>query len=157
MAAVDVKFFQREDGIYDFGFSDTGDFDTTEGLDTALLFSLFEERRADPSEVSPPNKRRGWIGNELQDDIGFELGSKLWLLDQERLTQETVNKAQDYAQQAVQWLIDESIVDDVVTTAEKVGTSDIRICIELFRDGNRIENRFFDLWKNTPNNFNQAA
>ncbi len=155
MPRIDIALTRREDGIYDVSFAENGDFEATEGLDTALLLSLLEERRANNAEVSTPQNRRGWVGNELGDIATYELGSKLWLLDQARLTTDTLNRAVDYARQALQWLLDNDIAQSVNVTGEIVLSDGIRLFITLTRDNNKVESFFFNLWDNTL--FREAA
>ena len=101
--------------LYYFSLDENGDIKTDDFFDTSLLYSLFGERRASPDEVVEPQLRRGWIGNS--DD--FENGSKIWLLSQARLTRDTLNRLQDEAEKALQWLVDDGLavsIDQVVAT-----------------------------------------
>ncbi|MDU2810833.1 MAG: phage GP46 family protein [Klebsiella michiganensis] len=60
--------------------------------------------RADTSDEIPDgtDDRRGWPGNSFSD---FEWGSKLWLIDREKLTEEIRMKAENYAQLSMQPLL----------------------------------------------------
>ena len=52
------------------------------GLQTAVLVSLFSDRRVREDELQPGvSTRRGWWGDRLSDD-NDEIGSRLWLLRQ---------------------------------------------------------------------------
>ena len=102
MAFQDVELLHTD--YYDLVIGDDGDFVKLDSFDTALQISLIgSDRRASATEEPIPQKRRGWIGNQYQP---VEYGSKLWLLYQARLTNETVNRARTYCQQALQWLVD---------------------------------------------------
>ena len=57
-----------------------------------------------------------WIGNINRL---VEYGSKLWLLEQQRLTNETVNKARTYIEQALEWLVEFDYLSQVTVTASK--------------------------------------
>ncbi|WP_049082577.1 phage GP46 family protein, partial [Klebsiella michiganensis] len=46
--------------------------------------------------------RRGWCGNSFSD---FEWGSKLWLIDREKLTEEVRLRAENYARLSMQPLL----------------------------------------------------
>ncbi len=61
------------------------DFETDAGLETAVIISLFTDRRAGENDELPATEtdRRGWWGNTLQD-ADDEIGSKLWLLCREK-------------------------------------------------------------------------
>ncbi len=125
-----------------------GDFTLVDSFDTSLTVSLFADARADASEVPSAELRRGWWGNQFDDDLEFDLGSKLWLLDQARRTQATLNSAIGFAQNSLQWLVDDGHAKRVEVTG--VFTSQgIRLTVTIFRDQNRVETRNFDLWENT--------
>lgn len=125
----------------------TGDFTLVNGFETALVMSLFCERRADISEVPTAELRRGWWGNEV-DPEGFEMGSKLWLLDQARRTQETLNKAQDYAREALQWLVDDDHLISFDVSA-RFTSNNMVLDVVLKRSNSATESRSFELWENT--------
>lgn len=132
--------------LYDISLDTDGDILTDDFFDTSLLLSLFGEKRADSSEVVEPQLRRGWIGSEGKD---FENGSKLWLFDQARVTRTNLNRIQDEARKALQWLVDDGLavsVDEVTATARN-GTVTLEIVIR--RSRSQVERRFFDLWENT--------
>jgi len=126
----------------------TGDLLQTAGFDTSLKMSLFEERRANREEMVPSERRRGWWGNTLFDEADFEIGSKLWLLDQARLTQETLNKAIDYARTALQWMIDDNHVEEVEVSGE-LRPETIILNIVLLRNGSKVDSFSFDIWSAT--------
>lgn len=146
MSSVDIAL-DKSKGYYDISFTN-GDFTLTDGFDTSLIMSLFCERRAAASEVPAPELRRGWWGNLLNEVIGFEIGSKLWLLYQERNTQDVLNNAINYVQECLQWFIDDDYLDNVNVTGERKEES-ISINIELLRNQNIVYSKSFDLWQLT--------
>ena len=81
---------EKQNGIYDISF-ENGDFKLTEGLDSSIITSVFVDQRAEPSEVSAPELRRGWVGNEQNEDPNYQVGNKLWQFFQARAIQSTVN------------------------------------------------------------------
>ena len=62
--------------------------------------SAVPEDPAAPAELSP---RRGWVGNAL-DARGRRIGSRLWLLDRAKQTEETRRRAETMAAEAIDWL-----------------------------------------------------
>jgi len=146
MIDIDVRATDR--GDFDIAIAANGDLATTEGFDTALKMSLFEERRADRQEMIPSERRRGWWGNELFDEAAFEIGSKLWLIDQARLNQETLNRAIDYVRQALQWLINDNHVEAVEVSGE-LKPATIILTIILLRNGSKVDSFSFDIWEAT--------
>jgi len=132
-------------GLYDFTLDESGDINTADFFDTSLLYSLFGERRANQDEVVEPQLRRGWIGNTDE----FENGSKIWLLSQARLTRNTLNRLQDEATKALQWLVDDGLavsIDQVIAT---VSGGRVLLDITIRRSRDKVDRKFFTLWENT--------
>lgn len=91
-----------------------------DGLQTAVVISLFTDRRAEASDLpadATGQDRRGWWGDSFAEVEGDRIGSRLWLLAREKQTQATLLKARDFAKEALQWLL-----DDGVARAVNVGT-----------------------------------
>lgn len=131
-------------GVWDFTLDDAGGINTDDFFDTALLMSIFAERRASASEVPNSQQRRGWIGNESNAD-GFEIGSKVWLFEQARLSHDTFNGITSAATDGLQWLIDDGFaINIVVNTLLISGT--VTLQIDIFRPNSPVDRRFFDLW-----------
>jgi phage gp46-like protein len=86
----------------------------SDDLETAILISLFTDRRA-PADVELPagEDRRGWWGDSYPDREGDELGSLLWLLDREKETQEVLERTRIYAREALRWLIEDGVATEV--------------------------------------------
>ncbi len=76
-------------------------------LQTAVLISLFSDRTAQPSDTIPDGTTdpRGWWGDNFQ----YPVGSRLWLLGRSKQTRETLQAAQLYISEALQWLIDDGV------------------------------------------------
>ena len=147
---IDIRLTQDSQNIFDINFDSTGDFDMVEGFDTSLQVSIFAERRAAESEVPDAIRRRGWIGNTLSDIPDFEIGSKIWLYEQAKLTNDTLNGVLDAATTATQWLIDDGFATNI--TATIVGdspASSISLKMTIFADSSQVEERFFTLWQQT--------
>lgn len=135
-------------GYYDISFTN-GDFTKLGGFDTALQISLMVERRASESEMKAPERRRGWCGNEANGFDDFEYGSKLWLLEQARATQTTLNNAKTYTQDALQWLIDDGHLDLIRVDTEYNDNMALIINVEFVRRNNIVFSRSYNLWEQT--------
>lgn len=81
-------------------------------LESAVLISLFTDRRADPDDVIPDgtNDPRGWWGDAGQD---YAIGSKLWLLDRSKQSEPVRLRAQNYIEDALRWLLDDGVAASV--------------------------------------------
>ena len=146
--AIDIQLLQQA-GTGEFIISlENGDFKTIDSFDTSISVALFGDERADSSEVPAVERRRGWWGNNFGEDPEFQLGSKLWLLNQNRRTQETLNKAITIAQNALQYFDDDEHAESVKVTGAFTENG-ISLTITIFRSNAVTETRFFDLWNNS--------
>lgn len=132
--------------LFDISFDTDGDILTDDFFDTSILYSVFGERRADPSEVVEPQLRRGWIGNEGKD---FENGSKLWLFEQARLTRSNLNRIDDEVRKALQWLVDDGFSTSVDEVVNAIQNNTLLLENIIRHSRSKVERRFFDLWQNT--------
>ncbi|EMO4249235.1 phage GP46 family protein [Citrobacter freundii] len=75
-----------------------------EGLVTLVIICLFTDARASSDDVIPDGSGdpRGWPGDTFSDS---PWGSKLWLLDREKLTEDVRQRVEDYASLAMQPLL----------------------------------------------------
>ena len=137
---------KKQSEIYDFSLNENGDISVADFFDTAILYSLFGERRAGEDEVIEPQRRRGWIGNGE-----FENGSKIWLFEQARINRDIMNRIADEAKKALQWLVDDgyAVSIDDPETIYKNGVLCLEVVIRRSRD--KVDRRFFELWENTAN------
>jgi len=121
----------------------------TVSLRDAVWISIFSDRRADedepvPDEAGDPQYRGGWWADTYS---GEEFGSRLWLLNRSNVTQETVNRARDYAAEAIQWLVDDGLAARVDVAAERFGDNGIALSVVVSKaDGATEAIRFPDLW-----------
>jgi phage gp46-like protein len=144
-----------------------------DGLGTAVLISLFTDRKARPDDVLPSQAggatpagvfpdRRGWWGDFLvyaggspATDTGSmpqpldRIGSRLWLLSREKQLQSVVENARLYALEALEWITDNKIADsvDVYTEITAPGVLGLRVTITR---GSAVEQHQYDYaWSNT--------
>ncbi|WP_434107622.1 phage GP46 family protein [Paraburkholderia caffeinilytica] len=112
-------------------------------LQTAVLISLFTDRLALPSDPVPDGDRRGWWA----DDPKYPTGSRLWLLDRVKGPQDVPQRAQDYAAEALQWLIDDGVVARFDIVAQWITPDRLDLTITANRrDGSRVAMQFAQVW-----------
>lgn len=87
-----------------------------DGLETAIILSLFTDRRAADDDELPDgtDDRRGWWGDAHPEVPGDAFGSRLWLLFREKDMQSAVNRAREYTEEALAWLVDDGVARRVV-------------------------------------------
>ncbi len=146
MAGIDIILAPNADGMLDMQIGDDGDFVNGDQFDTAIAVLLFTDRRATAAEVALPERRRGWVGNE--ETPGYDMGSRLWLLDQERATREVANLASDYCREALRVLVEDGYALAVSAEAHYTGTT-LECEVEITRPDGEVEKRLVDLWDNT--------
>ncbi len=147
---IDIKLTVDEHGAFDLSIVD-GDFEGVEGFDTAINWSLFGDKRAPADKVSKPEKRRGWLGDLTSPVEGREQGSWLWLLNQRRLNQDTLNDAVSFARDALAWFVEDDIAKDVTVTGIIVPQQGIRLTIIITTLDGRTDTHYVPLWEVTGN------
>lgn len=117
----------HQNGTLDLSIA-AGDLATDDGLETAVVISLFTDRRAastDPLPTGETDRRGCWMDATL-DDLGTGqadagIGSLLWLLNREKTLTSVLDRARQYAEQALAWLVSDKIAESVSVTAERLG------------------------------------
>jgi len=120
------------------------------GLRTAVILSLFSDRRAAPDDVLPDGSsdRRGFWGDALADIEGDQIGSRLWLLSREKQTADVLARAKEYAEESLQWLIDDGVAKSVDVVAAWVKTGMLGLHIVITRpDNTSATYRFEQAWE----------
>ena len=97
-----------------------GDLQTGQDLQTACLVSLFTDKLATPDFVPTDGTtdRRGWWADLYNDR---PLGSNLWQLERAHKTRNTLGLARRYAQDALQWLVEDGVAASVVVDTRWLG------------------------------------
>src|SRR5262245_49969605 len=93
------------------GFADTyiadDDLALDEGLRTAVILSLYTERRAEPDDDIPSGDgdRRGWWADEFAPVAADRMGSRLWLLDRSAQRSDLARRAEEYIREGLAWML----------------------------------------------------
>lgn len=92
-------------------------------LRTAVIISLFTDRRAQPDWVPPDRNSddpRGWYW----DTFGIPIGSRLWQLRRRKIANRNalLLEARDMIQEALQWMQDQQIVSAIAINVQSAGT-----------------------------------
>lgn len=107
-------------------------------LETSVLISLFTDARAADDDRLPTaqDDRRGWWARPV--------GSRLWLLAREVATNEVRLRAQDYCREALEWMIEDGVADEIEVAADYTAPPDQRrleVEVAIYRSGNLIFTR----------------
>ncbi|KAB7624314.1 phage GP46 family protein [Alkalilimnicola sp. S0819] len=128
-----------------------GSLETDAGLQTAVILSLFTDRRAEPDDELPGDQadRRGWWADAYAQAAGDRIGSRLWLLAREKQLQSVVNRAREYAEEALQWLLEDSVATRVEVEAEVVRRGVLGLQVRIYRPrGTDFTGRYSYAWEN---------
>ena len=126
------------------------DLERDDGLETAVIISLFTDRRASPEQIPvelPQDDQRGYWGDVRPAVEGDETGSLLWLLAREKQLPATLARAQQYAAEALRWMVDDLIATGVDVVAEFVAQGWMTLAIDIYRpNGSPVRYRYNYEW-----------
>lgn len=125
------------------------DLESDDGLDTAVIISLFTDRRLDDGDVLPDAEkdRRGWWGDAIPVVQGDKIGSRLWLLARAKQLPDTLRRAEEYAKESLQWLIDDRVALSIDVTAIIVRNGVQGLTVIINRPNKDPKTyRFNDVW-----------
>jgi phage gp46-like protein len=135
----DVKLtFDAAIGDYDVAIVN-GDLEADHGLDTAVVISLFSDRRVPDGEAKPEHtrNRRGWWADETLPDSD-QIGSLLWLLQREKITNEMIKRAKNYAEDALAWMINDGVAESVSCAITREGLYGLVFLITITQPENVV-------------------
>ena len=125
--------------------NNSADLQGDDGLLTAIMVSLFTDRRAKADDALPdervgqPSDLRGWWGDHLtQEGENSPIGSRLWLLHREKEMPVVVTRAREYAQESLQWLLVGGYVSQLHVQAHHVSTGYLGITVQALQPAGNI-------------------
>lgn len=126
-----------------------GTFLSGSDVETGVLISLFTDRLAAPDDAIPdapagqPGDRRGWWA----DDPQYPIGSRLWLLRRAKGPLDVAARAEEYAAEALQWMLDDGAVAKFDIQAAWRAPNGLGLLVVAYRsDGTVISNQPLTLW-----------
>lgn len=131
--------------VFDLAIVD-GDLATDTSLETAVLLSLYTDRRALDEDVLPDegSDRRGWWCDAYSDRPH---GSRLWLLSREKELEEVLRRAEDYAREALAWVIKDGIASSVDVEAIHLRRGVLQLIVGIQRSSSTVlETRYEYVW-----------
>ena len=127
-----------------------GDLLADDGLQTAVVLSLFTDGLAGEGDTLPDLQggRRGWWGDALPPVKGDRIGSRLWLLSREKQLPQVLRRAEEYAREALQWLVDDGVARAVEVSAEAPSQGLLALQVSVVRSAQPVARYRFDaFWK----------
>lgn len=135
-----------------------------EDLKTAVLISLFSDRRALIDDVLPDgisiwrgsdgdavpglSGRRGWWADPtlpaLPTGQADWIGSRLWLLSREKWTPAVAERVRFYAEEALTWLLEDGVATALAVEVERTPFQAIQLYVTITRSGGALWQGRFD-------------
>lgn len=142
---TDITTVWHPDGTAGDWAVSAGDLQSGDDLQSALYISLFTDRQARDDDEIDGDDRRGWWGDSGQEK---PIGSRLWLLRRKKLTAAVAIKAEDYASEAVSWLIDDGVVSAISTKTHIVYPNMLVLVLTYQEPGKARKNvKFAWVWE----------
>ncbi len=118
------------------------------GFETSVLISLLTDARAGVEDVLPHggDDLRGWWADEFLES---PFPSKLWLLSRSKMTPQVLADGKQYAEQALEWMIEDGIAESVeVLTARGENVNQMNFTITIYRStGTTVFFKWFINWE----------
>lgn len=127
--------------------ADLSDFEADE-LAQAVLISLFSWRKSAADDGVKAPDRQGWWGDTFAVVDGDRIGSRLWLLQRQKVLPATLKRAEAYAREALKWLTDDAVVSRIEVSAERGGVDQLTLSVVCFKpnDTQALAARFQNVW-----------
>jgi phage gp46-like protein len=147
---MDILPFVQADGTFDWGWAN-GDLLTGDGyqdLQTAVLVSLFTDRRCNPDYTPIDGDRRGWWADT---NLQYPYGSRLWQLFRAAIGPTTLLQGQTYAYEALQWLLDDGVASALNVVASFPAFQSLGLLITIQEPSKQNPTVFNFQWAWTSN------
>lgn len=122
------------------------DLQRDDGLETAVFLSLFTDRRAEDGDTLPDSvtDRRGWWGDGVPVVPDDKWGSRLWLLSRAKAEPATAQRAREYAEEALAWLVEDRVTERVDVTSEVLPGGALALAVSVYRPDKDVARYRYD-------------
>ena len=144
MTDVALKFDSA--GYYDISLDESGQLAVEDNYDTAILYSIYGEARANDSEMADTHRQRGWIGNE---SLPYENGSTVWLYEQARITRTTLNAVRNEIFKAVDWFVEDGLAESIDEPTVVLTNNRVEVKLTIRYSQSDVKTRSYNLWQLT--------
>lgn len=119
----------------------------------ALLYrgvqiSLFSWRRAEPDDKLDDDQRMGWWGDSFPPVANDRIGSRLWQLRRRTLVPEVLRLAEEFAHEALRWMVEDELATDIAVQASKDDRERLNLVVVLSDESGALPPfPFNDIWR----------
>ena len=142
----DFKLFNQSGYFYDFNIEESGNVTKGSEVESAVIISIFTDRRADDIDEVLDGNYKGWWGDTYQQT---KIGSRLWTLKRKKATIQTLILAREILEECLQWLVDDGVAKKVEVFNEwsSVNIGRMNMLIKVYKpDGDELEFKFNEKW-----------
>lgn len=141
--------WDNDEGCGDIAFVN-GDIKRGKPIESSVYLSIFCDAKAtDYKGTTDPDMQRGWWGDLLKA-AGSVLGSNIWQLEREKMTQGTLNIIKSYCELALEWMLSDGIADKIEVETESFGKSEspaVLLSVRIYRGNDTIASiKYKDFW-----------
>lgn len=139
----------------DFSFNSLlQDLESDEGIESAVVISVFTDRRAEIDDILPDPDNpdlRGWWGDLASPEVeGDQIGSRNWLFSREKTLASVLVRMKQYTEEALSWMIEDGVAVRVDVTTERigpVGSDRLILSVSIYKvDGTKIALKYNAQW-----------
>lgn len=114
----------------------------------AAIISLFSWRRADPADPNDGADPLGWWGDSYPTVTDDKIGSRVWLLQRRSITDETLQDAVAFGEEALAWFVSDGHASKVTVTVARTDTDGVTMnaVIDLL-DDEPLQIEIDDFWR----------
>ncbi len=117
----------------------------------SITIQLLTEQRVTELVDTSIQSSPGWFGNTYSVVPGWQLGSKLHLLQGYKLNEDTLSRAEGYAKECLQFLVDDGVADKIDVEAERADMDDpsiemLALSIEITKPG-ELSSALIGIWE----------
>lgn len=117
------------------------DLERDDGLETAVIISLFTDRRASAEQIPPEYPQddlRGYWGDITNISATDQTGSLLWLLAREKQIPQILSRAEQYCREALDWMIEDLVSTRIEVTATYPAPGWMLLVIDIYRPNGTV-------------------
>ncbi len=149
-----MSFLSQESAVVVDGATLALGMDHATPLVRAVLISLFTWRRANADDILPDGGqvKMGWWGDTFAAVPQDRIGSRLWLLSRETLVPHTIERAKEYAHEALEWMIEDGLARTIEISTHRSGLQTLALNVRIIRPtGEALDLGITNLWEHLNN------
>ena len=130
-----------------------GDLESDDGLETAVIISLFTNRRVPKAEIPEGLiTQEGWWGDIFPDVETDQIGSTLWTFSRSKFNPAIIPPIEDAMRDSLNWMIDDGLAQAIDATASFSPVDDtsqnrcLLLSVSITKPDGDTSNRFGFLW-----------